>query len=97
MDEHTQGVVYLLHFERPLHHAQHYLGWTNDLDARIEQHRLGIREKCVITAVFAEHGIPFVVARTWPGPLALEKALKRRKNSRLLCPICNPSLMWDGE
>lgn len=97
MDSDTPGVVYLLHFERAHHHAQHYLGWTNDLDARVAQHRRGVREKCVITAVFAEHQIPFVVARTWPGPLGTEKALKRRKNNRSLCPICNPSIMWEGE
>ena len=27
-------MIYLLHYDRPLHHAQHYLGFTDDLDAR---------------------------------------------------------------
>ena len=28
------GLIYLLHFERSYHHARHYLGYTDDLDAR---------------------------------------------------------------
>jgi hypothetical protein len=36
------GTVYLLHFDRPLHHAQHYLGFTDlELDERIARHRAG--------------------------------------------------------
>jgi predicted GIY-YIG superfamily endonuclease len=37
----TEGTVYLLHFDRPLKHAKHYLGYANDLQARLEQHRSG--------------------------------------------------------
>ena len=84
------GELYLLHFERPMHHAQHYLGWTNDFDKRIQQHRRGVRERCRITFAFAQLGIPFIVARRWRGNRHLEKALKNRKNNRQLCPICNP-------
>ncbi len=28
------GLIYLLHFERSYHHARHYLGYTEDLEAR---------------------------------------------------------------
>jgi len=29
------GVIYLLHFQRSYRHARHYLGYTDDLDARL--------------------------------------------------------------
>lgn len=31
--------TYLIHLERPLAHSQHYIGSTDNLDARIEAHR----------------------------------------------------------
>lgn len=36
------GTVYLLHFERPVRHAQHYLGFTENLERRLSEH--GTRE-----------------------------------------------------
>lgn len=91
MDADTLGVVYLLHYEQPMHHAQHYLGWTNDLPTRLRMHASGTdaaRAKCVITTEFTRRNIEFAVACTWTGTLALEKQLKRQKNSRRLCPLC---------
>ena len=37
------GVLYLLHFSEPLHHARHYLGFTAGISAarRVSQHRAG--------------------------------------------------------
>jgi hypothetical protein len=35
------GTVYLLHFDRPYKHARHYLGWTANLQARLDSHRAG--------------------------------------------------------
>ena len=35
------GLIYLLHFERSYHHARHYLGYTDDLEARVAAHRAG--------------------------------------------------------
>ncbi len=35
------GLIYLLHFERSYHHARHYLGYTEDLEARVTAHRAG--------------------------------------------------------
>ncbi len=80
--------VYLIHAERRLHHAQHYLGSTNDLQARIAQHRAGTGAK--LLAAFNQAGIAWSVVRLWPGGYAQEKALKRRNNGRDLCPVCNP-------
>lgn len=41
--------VYLLHFKKPINPscpAQHYLGWTSDLDERIRAHRRGRDRAC---------------------------------------------------
>lgn len=92
MNTDTPGITYLLHFDKKYHHAQHYLGWTNDLPKRLREHKNGKRERCVLTHVIKNAGIKFVVVRTWDGPLAVEKKLKRRKNNRKLCPLCNPNV-----
>ena len=82
----VEGMIYLLHYDRPLHHAQHYLGFTDDLEARTARHLNGFGGR--LPAVFSELGISFTIARTWDGDRALERKLKKRKNSRKLCPIC---------
>ena len=80
--------VYLLHFDQRLCHAQHYLGSTDNLENRLACHRKGngARLMAVVTAL----GITWRLARTWPGDRTLERRLKRRKEGRRLCPICNP-------
>ena len=92
----TIGVIYLIHFQRPIgghprggprSFARHYLGHTIDLEARIAKHRRGQGSR--LMAVVAAAGIDFVVARTWPGDRALERRLKRRHDSPGLCPICS--------
>ena len=79
-------MIYLLHYDRPLHHAQHYLGFTDDLDARTARHLNGFGGR--LPPVFSELGISFRIARTWDGDRKLERKLKNRKNGRKLCPIC---------
>lgn len=86
-------VVYLIHFSAPLGNpgnaraqAQHYLGYTIDLDARIAQHRAG--QGAALTRAAVERGITFEVAATWPGDWHLEKHLKALKATPRLCPIC---------
>ena len=81
------GVIYLLHFERSYHHARHYLGYTDDLEARVAAHRAGHGSPLVAAAV--RDGIEFCVAATWPGDRREERRLHRYRNSpRRLCPIC---------
>jgi predicted GIY-YIG superfamily endonuclease len=93
MSRRSAGKVYLIHFDRPLGNldnprgqARHYLGYTDDLDARLEAHRRGRGAR--LMEVVAEAGIGWRVARTWEGDRELERKLKRRKNSPRLCPIC---------
>ena len=35
------GVIYLLHFSHSYRHARHYLGYTENLEQRLAQHRAG--------------------------------------------------------
>jgi len=84
-------VIYLLHFDRPYHHARHYLGFVNGgkkaLDKRVERHRAGNGAKLLRALIAA--GIGFVVAKTWPeGDRSEERRLKKHKHAPRLCPLC---------
>ena len=79
-------VVYLLHFERPYEHARHYVGWTDNLDARLAEHRAGRGAR--LMAAVAAAGIQFTVARTWRGDRTFERRIHRRHASPRICPLC---------
>ncbi|HEY6252032.1 MAG TPA: hypothetical protein VI685_18910, partial [Candidatus Angelobacter sp.] len=79
-------MIYLLHYDRPLHHAQHYLGSCDD-PQRIQDHGNGT-SRARLPQVFCQLGVQFVVARTWEGSRTGERKLKNQKNARVLCPIC---------
>lgn len=93
--------VYLLHFDRPLSHAQHYIGFTSNLNKRITEHRTASYNgrPCKIMCAVYMAGITFSVARIWKiddgstewnsRGRKFERQLKRRKNARLICPICS--------
>lgn len=81
-----KGVVYLLHFDRPLHHARHYIGFCQTragLETRFSYHRSGRGSK-LLKAV----GGGWQLARLWKGTRDDERALKNRKEAPELCPIC---------
>lgn len=79
--------VYLLHFDKPYHHARHYLGYAKNIDDRIELHRRG--QGARLTSVINQAGITFQVARIWKNQTRkFERQLKNRKNTPQLCPIC---------
>lgn len=89
------GTVYLIHFERRLQHAGHYLGYCDDLDRRLAQHRSGNGAR--LMEVIAANGISWKVVRTWVGDRAFERLLKRRKNTpRRLCPVCRGEVPYDA-
>lgn len=86
---HQAGTVYLLHFDRPYKHAQHYLGWAADLDTRLAAHRAGNGARLI--TVIAAAGISWQLARTWPGATeGHEKALEDLNSRKRLCPVCTP-------
>lgn len=79
--------VYLIHFKNKYHHARHYLGWTDDLEQRMEAHRSGNGSR--LMEVICQARIEWEVARIWQdGDRALERRLKRWHKARDLCPIC---------
>jgi predicted GIY-YIG superfamily endonuclease len=86
-------MVYLLHFDQPLAHARHYVGWcAYDLEQRLEHHVTGHGAR--IMQVLTERGIGFQVARVWPGAgRDFERRLKRWKGSGQFCPLCEARAM----
>jgi len=84
--EPTADTVYLLHFDRPYKHAKHYIGYTTDLEARLQAHTNGTGAR--LMEVIANAGIGFTLARTWDGDRKLERRLKKQKQTPRLCPIC---------
>jgi predicted GIY-YIG superfamily endonuclease len=84
-----KGYVYLLHFSQPLAPgcAQHYIGWTLDLDKRIRQHRQGVGAR--VTQVAIERGIALRVVEVWCGSRRLERRIKSARNHRIFCPVCS--------
>ena len=89
------ATVYLIHFERKYKHAGHYLGYTDNLEERLERHRAGNGAR--LMEVIKKAGIGWELARTWPGGRALERQLKRRHNSPQLCPICQREAQDAGD
>lgn len=83
------GYVYLLHFEEPIsdrHTARHYLGYANDLAARLQAHDAGHGSR--LTQVARGRGIGWQLVRVWRGGRDLERRLKNGKRGPRLCPIC---------
>jgi predicted GIY-YIG superfamily endonuclease len=82
------GTVYLLHLSKKIAgHAGHYLGFTTDLEQRLEDHESG--QGARLMEVAKERGIKFELVRTWDRQTRnFERQLKNRKNARFLCPIC---------
>ena len=81
------GIVYLLHFDRSYRHAGHYIGFTQNLEQRLDEHRAG-RGSPLIAAAIAD-GIAFELTAIWEGDRHAERRLHRQKNTRVrLCPVC---------
>ncbi len=82
-------MVYLLHFEKPFYHAQHYIGYCSSegLDARMERHKRGQGARLLKAVHDAD--IQWEVAYVWDdGTHAFERILKNKKNTARFCPIC---------
>lgn len=81
-------MVYLIHFEKKLGHAQHYIGYAADdkFENRIKCHKKGCGSRILNAANKA--GINWEVVRTWKGDRKLERKLKNWKKASQLCPVC---------
>ena len=81
------GTVYLLHFSRPFGHAQHYIGFSREVDGRLEEQLRGNGAQLVRRVI--EAGIEITLAKEWEGvPLTFEYQLKNRGGARKYCPVC---------
>lgn len=80
------GTVYLIHFERPFRHARHYVGWSEQLEARLAHHRNGNGSRLMAAVTAA--GIEWQVVRTWPGSRDDERRLHKLKGATKICPEC---------
>lgn len=91
----SDGTIYLLHFDPPLAHARHYLGWTQDLDARLAAHRNGHGSPLIAAAIKA--GSTITLARIWPNAdRNFERRLKNRHETPRLCPTCVEQCLTKG-
>lgn len=86
------GDVYLLHLDPGVPrgggvNSRHYIGWTLNVDQRLNEHTRGTGSPLVKAAV--DTGSTVTLARTWPGvDRNFERQLKNRKTAPRLCPIC---------
>jgi predicted GIY-YIG superfamily endonuclease len=78
--------VYLIHFDKPLHHARHYVGFSEDLPGRIHKHRMG--QGAAFMRAIAKKQISWHVSRIWDGDRAFERMLKDQHNASHLCQTC---------
>lgn len=92
-----RGTVYLLHFAAPYKHARHYVGFTTDLERRLKEHGTGAAVRSANLMAAVHHaGIPWTLARTWPGTRALEWYVKQQRATPKLCPFCSGGRALDG-
>lgn len=84
---HIVGQVYLVHFNRRFHGAQHYMGFSTNVPERMKAHRAG--RGAPLLAAVTRQGIGWRVVRTWRRKDGhFEQALNCYA-LRDLCPMCS--------
>ena len=86
---------YLLHFERPIYGAQHYLGWSTDIRRRVRLHLSGRGARLVSQALQAGIGVELV--RIWPTFVRQQEYVLKRQTPKRYCPRCHPVTSTQGE
>lgn len=86
--------LYLLHFDKPRHHACHYLGCSEDIIARLAAHANG-QGSCLTKALYEDHEGWTLAALYVPRAAVasirfLERRAKERHNAAAYCPLCRP-------
>ncbi len=81
--------MYLIHFEEPLCHARHYIGYTRlSVEQRVERHHSG--DGARLLRVLDQKGIQCRVVRVWEdADQEFERKLKNQKNAKRFCPVCS--------
>ena len=85
------GVIYMLHFDRPYRHAKHYVGWTDDLFDRLDQHAAGRGARLV--AVIWHAGIGFTLIRICEGTRRHRTRHQERRRRGPVLPGLHPPAM----
>lgn len=73
----TKTTVYLVHFDRKVGHAQHYIGSTNDLSRRLLEHQRKWPRYCLTAKALSTY-LP-----RWNALLAIQDRVFRRKHTFL--------------
>lgn len=83
-------MVYIIHFDEPLSHARHYVGYCSDKEGALGERMCQHFQKkgAKILKACREKGIHFEVVRTLPGGRDRERRIKSQKNTWRLCPVC---------
>jgi predicted GIY-YIG superfamily endonuclease/ribosomal protein S18 acetylase RimI-like enzyme len=84
--------VYILHFDTPLAHAQHYVGMTANLRQRLTAHASG--HGSVLTNELFDRSLPWTLGglfQTTPtNARRVEREMKESKNIGRYCDLCTP-------
>ena len=67
-------------------HQRHYVGYTDDLARRIEQHRAGEGAEFLKRA--NEQGITWMVVRVWMDADRDKEKSVKGMSARIVCPVC---------
>jgi hypothetical protein len=89
----TGKKVYLIHLDKPLKHARHYLGFSEDLPKRVQKHRNG--QGAAFMKAVEKEGISSHVSRIWDGDRTFERMLKDQHNASHLCPTCRQERIFE--
>ena len=86
--------VYVIHFEKPMFHASHYIGSSVNIPARLAVHHAGNGSPMLRAAT--ERGIKWSLSHVMfcdneHQARNLEKKIKRHKHNRDYCPLCRQS------
>lgn len=88
-------MIYVLHFDRPYHHARHYVGFAEaDVENRIREQLEGTgrRPSPLVRAVIAA-GITVTVAAVIEGTRKDERRIKDNASTCHVCPLCKPEYL----
>lgn len=81
--------VYLLHFEKPLAHSSHYLGFCVEADPSKRLTTHGTSKGARILRACRAAGIDYRLAVIIPGAdRTFERKIKNRKSAPQWCPCC---------
>ncbi len=84
-------MVYLICFDQPYKRVRHYTGMTDDLAARMKEHRRGRGAR--LLEVVSGAGIGWQLVAVWKGGRREERACKNLKNAGLICPRCRAEVL----